>query len=64
MRELTEEQKKQMDDVFNEPLSDRGKTPPKDYNPPKRKEGEGYNEYMARVIAYDAEYRKTHKKAV
>lgn len=58
MRELTEEQLKQMDDVFNEPLSDRGKDRPDDYNPPERIEGEDLLDYLVRVDAYNAGYRE------
>ena len=58
MRELTEEQKKQMDDVFNEPLSDRKKNVPADYKPPLKGKDESIEDYFARLDAYDAEYYK------
>ena len=59
---LTNKQKKQMDNVFDEPLSDRGKNRPEDYNPPERKEGEDLISYLDRVDAYDAGYKAGHKK--
>lgn len=60
MRELTEEQKIQMDAVFNEPLSDRSKKPPKDYKPPVFKEDEGIQEFLNRVDEYNYIYNLEH----
>jgi len=56
MRELTEQQKKQMDDIFYEPLSDRGKKPPKDYNPPVKGKDEDIKEYLKRLDNYNLQF--------
>ncbi len=59
---LTEEQKIEMDAVFNEPLSDRsGGKVPEDYKPPEMKDGEDLSDYLTRVAAYDNEYFRSKK---
>ena len=57
---LTEEQKIQMDAVFNEPLSDRSKKPPKDYKPPVFLQEESIQEYLKRFDAYNYGYNINH----
>ena len=52
---LTKKQRKQIDRVFDAPLSDREKLP-KGYNPPDKLDGETMEMYLARLDAYNAGY--------
>ena len=54
MHKLTEEQKIEMDNVFNEPLSDRSKPVPEDYNPPYQLEGEAAEKFLKRLYNYSS----------
>lgn len=52
----TEEQLIEMDNVFNEPLSDRSKKVPEDYKPPHWLIEESIQEYLKRLDKYNFHY--------
>jgi hypothetical protein len=57
----TEEQLIEMDNVFNEPLSDRSKPVPEDWNPPKQLRGEDIKLSLERLDNYNAHYHARGK---
>ena len=61
---VTEEQKIQMDAVFNEPLSDRSKPVPEDYKPPYQLPGEAAEEFLKRLDSYNFQYYAVKKDII